>query len=160
MATQTQQRSREIERIHSMFRSSFSGDAWHGDSVMKIVDEITAEQAAAYPIPGAHSIWELVQHMAVWEDVVRRRLGGETVLPTPEEDWPAVRSTDAAAWKKVVETLKSNHAALERMVAEMMDDRLDEIIPAQNYNAYVMLHGIIQHDLYHAGQIALLKKAA
>jgi len=160
MATQTQQRSREIERIHSMLKSSFSGDAWHGDSVMKIVDEINAEQAAAYPILGAHSIWELVQHMAVWEDVVRRRLGGETVLPTPEHDWPPVRSTDAAAWKKVVETLKSNHAALERMVAEMTDDRLDEIVPAKNYNAYVMLHGIIQHDLYHAGQIALLKKAA
>jgi len=159
MATQTQQRTREIERISGMLRSSFDGDAWHGDSLMKIVDGITAEQATAKPIPGAHSIFELVQHIAVWEDVIRRRLNGETVRPTPEEDWPPVRSTDAAAWKKLMEQLKSNHAALERTVAEMSDDRLDEIVPAKNYNVYVMLHGIIQHDLYHAGQIAVLKKA-
>ena len=159
MATQTQQSSREIERISGMLRSSFSGDAWHGDPLMKIVDGITAEQAARKPIPGAHSIFELVQHIAVWEDVIRRRLNSETVLPTPEEDWPPVRATDTAAWKKLVEKLKSNHAALERTVAEMSDERLEEIVPAKNYNVYVMLHGIIQHDLYHAGQIAVLKKA-
>ena len=159
MATQTQQRSREIERILSLLQSTFSGDAWHGDSVMKIVDGITAEQAAARPIAGGHSIWELVQHVVVWKDVVRRRLNRETVQPTPEEDWPRVGATDAAAWTKLVETLKSAHAALERKVSEVTDDRLDEIVPAKPYNVYAMLHGIIQHDLYHAGQIAILKKA-
>jgi len=155
----TQQRTREIERIHGMLKTSFSGDAWHGDSLMKIVDRITAEQAAARPIAGAHSIWELVQHIGVWEDVVRRRLNGETVLPSPEEDWPPVRTTDTAAWNKVLEKLKSNHAALEKTVADMRDDRLDEIVPAKEYNVYTMLHGIIQHDVYHAGQIVMVKKA-
>jgi uncharacterized damage-inducible protein DinB len=159
MGTQTQRRTQEIERIHSMLKSSFSGDAWHGDSLMKIVDGITAERAAARPIPGAHSIWELVQHIAVWEDVVRRRLNGETVLPTPQEDWAPVPTTDAGAWKKLLEKLTSTHAALEKTVADMSDDRLDEIVPAKQYNVYTMLHGIIQHDVYHAGQIVMVRKA-
>jgi len=158
MASQTEQGTRETERILGMLKRSFSGDAWHGDSVMKIVNGITAEQAATKPVAGAHSIWELVQHIAVWEDVVRRRLHGETVLPTPEEDWPPVRTTDAGAWKNLVEKLKSGHAALEKTVADLSDDRLDDIVPAKDYNVYTMLHGIIQHDLYHAGQIAVLKK--
>ncbi|MBV9087552.1 MAG: DinB family protein [Acidobacteriaceae bacterium] len=158
MATSTQ-RSREVQRIHNLLQASFTGQPWHGDSLMKILDGITAEQAARKPVPAAHSIWELVQHIAVWEGVARRRLSGEPVVVTPEQDWPAVHATDAAAWQRTLETLKSNHAALEQAIAGTTDDRLDEIVPGKDHSVFVLLHGVIEHAAYHAGQIALLKKA-
>ena len=81
----------EILRILDQLDRAFEGDAWHGSSVRKLLEEVPAKLAAAKPVPGGHSIWEIVRHMATWQNVVRRRLGGETIgdLP-PELDWPSV----------------------------------------------------------------------
>ncbi len=150
----------EVERIADQLRRAYEGEAWHGPPLKQILDGITAEQAARRPIPQAHTIWELVLHIAVWESVVLRRLAGEDFVPTDEEDWPPVRDTSDAAWKKTLEELERSHLALRESVAALSDDQLRQKVAGQNYSAYGMLHGLIQHDLYHAGQIALLKKAS
>ncbi len=69
----------EASRIADQLRRAFDGDAWHGDSVLEILNGVTAAQAAARPITHAHSIWELVLHIAAWDGVVLRRLGGAAV---------------------------------------------------------------------------------
>jgi len=148
----------EIQRIADQLRRAYEGEAWHGPSLRELLSSVTAEQAARRPLPQAHTIWELVLHIAAWESIVRRRLGGEAVEATPEQDWPPVRDTSDAAWKKTLEELARSHLALRESVAALSDDQLRQKVAGQNYSIYGMLHGLIQHDLYHAGQIALLKK--
>jgi len=89
----------EIERIADQLRRAHEGEAWHGPALNEILKGVTAEAAARRPIASAHSIWEIVLHVGVWESVVRRRLSGEVIgdLP-PEQDWPAVRETSEGAW--------------------------------------------------------------
>jgi uncharacterized damage-inducible protein DinB len=107
----------------------------------------------------AHSIWEIVLHIAVWEEVVRRRLAGEIVELSDAEDWPSVNDTSAPAWEKTVEALEHGNRQLREAILNLSDARLDDLVPGKNQPIYFMLHGVIQHDLYHAGQIAVLKKA-
>lgn len=149
----------EVERIAEQLRKAFEGEAWHGPSVRELLASTTRGQAAKRLIPGAHTIWEIVLHIGVWESVVRRRLSGESITDlAPEEDWPLVRDVSEPAWKKALEDLEQGHLQLRQSITQLTDERLGETVPGRDYPVYVMLHGIIQHDLYHAGQIALLKK--
>jgi uncharacterized damage-inducible protein DinB len=150
----------EIARIGSQLKRAFEGEAWHGPSLKELLAGVTAEQAAARPLAGSHSIWEIVLHIAAWESVARRRLEGETALIPSEEDWPTVKETSDTAWLEALTNLESGHRQLRATLRQLTDADLDKIVAGQQYSSYFLLHGVIQHDLYHAGQIALLKKAA
>ena len=150
----------EVERIADQLRRAFEGKAWHGPSVREVLAGVTAEQAARQPLPDAHSIWEIVVHIGVWEAFVRRRLEGEVITDVPpEQDWPPVADTSEAAWKRTLEDLERGHQRLRKVISELPESRLSETVSGMGYSVYFMLHGVVQHDLYHAGQIALLKKA-
>ena len=150
----------EIQRIEDQLRRAFEGNAWHGPAVRELLADVTAAQAAGRPLPTAHSIWEIVLHMATWERVVYRRLQGETVVNLPmEQDWPPVRDSSEAAWHQAVRDLEQANHDLRAAIAQLTEARLADMAPGKDHSVYVMLHGIIQHDLYHAGQIAILKKA-
>jgi len=153
---------REIDRILDQMDRAFSGDAWHGPSLMSLLEGISAEDASKHAVHGAHSVWELVHHMASWYTILQHRLRGETVDVTTERDWPPVWEVSEAAWKRALESLSESRARLRTVVAGMQDDQLDLLdqkTSGPNTSRYVVLHGVIQHDLYHAGQIAILKKA-
>jgi len=153
----------EVQRIREQFQRAFNGEAWHGPSVLKILDGVTAQQAAAHPIPGAHSIWELTLHIAAWENACRRRLEGDPAQLSDEEDWPTIEDTGEEAWHATQQHLRDNHQALLDAIAALDESNLDRPIienaETPFSSVYVTLHGAVQHDLYHAGQIALLKKA-
>ena len=163
MTPQEQRATSEVERIRDQFRRAFEGEAWHGPSVLKILEGVTAEQAAAHPIAGAHSIWELTLHIAAWERACKRRLEGDPAQLSDEEDWPSIDDTSEAAWANTKRELIDTHRELLNAIAIVDESRLDEPIiknPNVPYSSvYVTLHGGVQHDLYHAGQIAMLKKA-
>jgi uncharacterized damage-inducible protein DinB len=153
----------EVARIRDQFRRAFDGEAWHGPSVMALLKGVTAEQAAAHPIPGAHSIWELTQHIRAWEGACLRRLNGDPAQLPDSEDWSPIDGYNEASWEKTKQNLIDTHEQLLQALASVDDSRLDE--PIINHpeipfsSVYVTLHGGVQHDLYHAGQIAILKKA-
>jgi len=153
----------EVERIGDQFRRAFDGEAWHGPSVLALLEGVTAQQAAAHPVPGAHSIWELTLHIAAWENACKRRLEGDAAQLSDEEDWPAVTDVSEEAWTKAKQHLQSNHAELLKAIAGVDESKLDQPIMSHATipfsSTYVTLHGGVQHDLYHAGQIAILKKA-
>jgi uncharacterized damage-inducible protein DinB len=149
----------EVERILDQLKRAFEGGAWHGPSVLEIIEGITSQQAAARAFAGTHSIWELVLHIAAWERAILKRLNGERAeLPT-EEDWPPVGATSDEAWEQTTQALKQGHDDLEAAIARLDESRLDQPIIEGMSSVYVTLHGIVQHSLYHAGQIAILKKA-
>ena len=150
----------EVQRIVEELRQAFEGPAWHGPAVCTLLADISAERAAARPLANAHSIWEIVLHIAAWEDVVRRRLAGEVIVDVADDqDWPPVRDPDAEAWQQTLRHLEQTNRALREAIAKFDDAHLADRVAGKDQSVYVMLHGVIQHDLYHAGQIALLRKA-
>ena len=163
MIPQEQRSITEVDRIRDQFRRAFEGEAWHGPSVLALLDGVTAQQAAAHPIPGAHSIWELTLHIAAWERACLRRLKGDPAQLSDIEDWERLGATTDAAWEQTKQHLIDNHRELMDAIVSLDESRLNDPIisdPNTPYSsAYVTLHGGVQHDLYHAGQIAILKKA-
>jgi len=151
----------EVERILDQLKRAYEGNAWHGPSVRETLAGVTASQAHARPLANAHSIWELVQHIAVWEGAGRRRLEGDRAaidISSPD-DWPPADDTSEAAWEQAKAALDRGHEALREAILRVDEARLDEPILEGMSTVYVTLHGVIQHGLYHAGQIAMLKKA-
>ncbi len=148
----------EVKRILDQMDRAFTGDAWHGPPLMQLLNGVSAEDASKHPVRGAHSIWEIVHHISAWNSVVNRRLGGEDVTITHEHDWPPVWEVNEVAWKHALDALSESRARLRKSVAALKDSELDHPPAGTKESRYVTLHGIVQHDLYHAGQIAILKK--
>jgi len=151
---------KEMQRIADQLDRAGQGNAWHGPSLGEILGDIETGEATMRPIPDAHSIWEIVLHIAVWEGVVAGRFEGDPREPTtPEEDWPPIAMPGDGAWRQAVDALTASRARLRRALLAFDESRLGETVPGKDYPFYVMAHGIVQHDLYHGGQIALLKRA-
>jgi len=148
----------EIDRIRDQLGRSFQGNAWHGPAVLEVLEGVTAEQAAARPIADAHSIWEITLHMATWKSVVARRVRGEVVGDIPDEENFPPAGQGAKEWSAAIDRLRAAHAELVAALGTLREEQLDEPPYAKASTRYVQLHGAIQHDLYHAGQIAVLKK--
>lgn len=150
----------ETQRINEQLRRAFEGQAWHGPAVREVLEGITSEKAARRLLAGAHSAWEIVLHMSAWQSIVRRRLeSAQPILAKPEEDWRAVGDTSEAAWRKTLGELKQTYRQLRVAIARLPEKRLNDVVPGKQHSVYDELHGVVQHNLYHAGQIALLKKA-
>lgn len=153
----------EVDRVVGQLDRAFSGDAWHGPSVMRLLDGVTAAEAIARPIAGAHTIWELVRHIAAWKQEVTRRLDGLVARNLPaEEDFPPDADHDEASWRAALDALAASHRSLRERVALVADERLGDDAGgdgSSSWTIYETVHGVVQHDLYHAGQIALLRKA-
>jgi uncharacterized damage-inducible protein DinB len=150
----------ELARIGDQARKMFDGGAWHGPSVLEVLADVGADTAASHPIAGAHSIWELVLHLVAVQDVLLRRVRGEAAGLKTEDFWLAVPPVSESAWAEAVERLKRQEAELRQAIAAFPEGRLDQPLTAGGSSAYNNFHGYVQHNAYHAGQIALLKKAA
>jgi uncharacterized damage-inducible protein DinB len=154
----------EIPRIVDLLEREHTGEPWHGSPLAEILKGIGHTQAAARPLPKGHSIWELVLHIAAWKNETRHRLSGAQAGDPEEGDWPSVGEMSASAWAKALEHLELSHRLLVSAVRDLPEPQLFEAtndprferVPATYYE---LLHGIVQHDVYHAGQIAILKKA-
>ena len=149
----------EVARIQNQLQRAFEGEAWHGPSLMELLADVDATKAAARPIAEGHSIWELVLHIAAWDKAVADRLLGGRGPVSTAENFPAVIDTSEVAWQSAIETMKENHHKLSEAMAQVEETRLDAPVVEGMSSAYVHMHGAVQHDLYHAGQIAILKKA-
>ena len=140
-------------KIKDSLQKSFHGPAWHGPSVMEVLTDPTPNNVSQ-KISDSHSIIELVLHMAAWRDFVVKRLQGNDKFEVSDEaNFP--KGTD---WKLALTTLQQSQKDLMSAIDQFPDEKLQEIVPTRNYDFYTMLHGIIQHDIYHTGQIVLLKK--
>ncbi len=150
----------EVNRLEEQLRRVLEGEAWHGLSVLELLAGLSEAQAASHPIAGAHSIWELVLHIASDYDLVLRRLAGDGRQLTAAEDWPACPASTEENWQQTVQELKLRNKKLRQAVRDFPVERLDDpLVPEAPYTAYMQFIGVIQHNMYHAGQIALLKRA-
>lgn len=155
----------EIERLSDQLQRAFYRDAWCGPSLLETLEGVNAAQAAARPLARAHSIWEIVAHLSGWKRTVHQRLEGQVVRLPEEGDWPQVTDVSEQSWQKTLARLKARHDALLVAVRGLDEARLEDVLLAESgretgggVSCYVTLHGAAQHDLYHGGQISLLKK--
>jgi uncharacterized damage-inducible protein DinB len=155
----------EIGRIRDQIERAFDGDPWCGPSLMSVLEGVSSDQAARR-LPGlSHSIWEVVLHVSVWQEAVARRVAGEPVAKPEEGDWPTVDDAGDPAWQAALQRLGESHRLLIQTLDSIDESQLDWKVgdsrdPAMGsgMTAYANLHGIAQHAMYHAGQIAILKK--
>jgi hypothetical protein len=150
----------EIERIADQLQRAYGGPAWHGPSVLEALEGVTATVGAQRPIEQAHSIWELVHHIGAWADIPRRRILGENFEVTMDLNFPPVTDTSDVAWQKSLAGLSKRQQDLLALIGTLSADALDRPVTKDGPTLYVLLHGVAQHHIYHAGQIALLKKSA
>ena len=149
---------KETIRLAHQLRRACYGPAWHGTPLHEILDGIPFRRAAKRPRAGQHSIWELVLHTRTWIDVVHKRMD-KPARATPAQDWPAVRDLTAAGWQRDQESLWTSVDALASAIEKRPDRWLETVVPGRTpQTQYISLHGVVQHLLYHAGQIAILKQ--
>jgi DinB family protein len=149
----------DSERLADQLKRALNGDAWHGPSWRETLEGVTREAALHRPIPDAHTIGEILLHANTWHGVVRRRLQGESPDVSDAEDWPAAAFADEAAWSAAVVRLFESGSALVATVGQFPAERLHEKRPGTDGTWYELIIGELQHVLYHAGQVAVLKKA-
>lgn len=156
----------EVDRLLDQLERVFRGDPWYGDSVLGVVQSIGAREALAHPVPGVHSIWELVLHVTGWKREVLRRFQGAAAGAPPEGDWPPLPGHADAAWRGTVAALTAAHEDLLAALRSSPPGHLDSPVRdlrnrelGTGLAQWQTLHGVLQHDVYHLGQIALLRKA-
>lgn len=150
----------ECTRIADQLRRAFNGEAWHGGALRELLDGVSAQKANSHPVASAHSIWEIVLHIDLW---VRTAFQATEGVPMPRfagiADWLTVEGSTGEAWITATDQMFDNSAKLAHAIEDFGDEKLETIVPGRDYNFYHLFRGIVQHSLYHAGQIALLKKA-
>ncbi len=146
-----------VARLVRELDRSFKGPTWHGPTLYELVRELDASVVVAEPPGGTHRIGEIVGHAAIWKHAVRCRLEAEPWSPASDaENFPSV--VDAASWQACLKHLEQTHEALVQTVSEQTAETLDRLMPAGEGTAIDQILGVIQHDLYHAGQVSLLLK--
>jgi uncharacterized damage-inducible protein DinB len=156
----------EIERIIELLRSAYNGDAWYGSSLKSILSDITADQAFTKTIKQSHSIAEILLHITAWQGAVRKRLEESYVELPDEGDWPEISDDSESSWQAILAKLDQSHFHLENAIAKLNDEMLSIPLGSERVretgsgvSIYITLHGIIQHLVYHSGQISLIKRA-
>ena len=151
----------EVRAALALIDEAFEKKAWHGPNLRGTIRGLTAAEAAWRPAPGRHSVWELVVHAAYWKYAVRRRLSGEKRGSFAREgsNWfPRGEAGDEGAWRADVRLLVDEHRKLRAQVAQLSDRDLDRPSAGVKTTPRVLVRGIAAHDLYHAGQISLIKR--
>lgn len=153
--------TKEIDRIKTLLNAAFHGGSWHGPSVLENVKDIKPKTAGNRQ-KGIHTIAELVYHMTTWRIFALKKIQGEAEfdIKTEKQNWGNLKEIDEFEWETLQMELTLSHDELMSSLEDKTDNFLIEIVPGSEYDFYTLLHGIINHDLYHNGQIGILKKMA
>jgi uncharacterized damage-inducible protein DinB len=147
----------DIEQLVKRYDQTMSVEAWYGDPVWKILQGIDASCAAAELLPGTHNIWQLVMHMEFWERIAARRFSGP-VAPEEAGNFPATPAVDEAEWQKTLKSFRTSNREFRQAISLLDSNSLNKNTPGGQQTFGYELVGVIEHHIYHAGQIALLKK--
>jgi DinB superfamily len=154
--------TKETVRIADQMRRAIGGEAWHGPPLREILSGVTAAQANGRPLATLHTIHELVLHIEVYASGALRAAEGDLMpkIYSTDLDWRTPRDASHAVWAESVALLFDAGERLTASVEAFPNERLGDTVPGRQYDFYYLFHGIVQHSLYHGGQIAILKRAA
>lgn len=151
----------ERERVMGLLRALHEGSPWHGPSLRTALQGVTEADAQRRPLPGAHTIGELIVHLTAWMEEAVMRLDNRPAQEPDRGDWPEV-----PAWDAALAGLEKAYEALIRTVERFPENRLQEIAPDPRWpkpdgevTFAGLLDGMLHHHAYHTGQISLLRRA-
>lgn len=152
-------RTSTAERLAGALERTVRGPMWHGPALAELVGGLGAQDAAARGIAGAHSIWELVLHIAAWANIARERLAGTAGTPTAEENFPPIGEPTEPRWRDALVRLETSYDALASAVRRLDEATLAAPTAGLTDPAWVLVQGVVEHGAYHGGQIALLRRS-
>ena len=149
----------ELKMYAAQLNENFAGEPWFGRNIQAILKEINEEIASQKP-NGQHSILELLYHMINWRLFTINRLekSSATVKSFEENDWQVLDHQDKSLWQKGIDQLNDTQQRLLNLINTMKDEDLQSPVHERDYENRTLINGIIQHDIYHLGQIAYIKK--
>lgn len=149
----------EIALLLALLDEAYEKKAWHGPNLRGSLRGLSAKEAAWRPAPGRHNVSELAVHAAYWKYAVRRRLTGEKrgAFSRKGSNWFAGGKASESAWRSDRELLEREHRRLREVVAAFPPERLHDFSAGSRHRNARLIYGIAAHDLYHAGQIQLVK---
>jgi len=148
----------EVEKIADQIHFTYQNGFWGGGSIRGLFHSFNEVEAFLYPIPGAHSICEIALHISAWHKIFENRLSKIETVYHHNEDWPNPGPATEENWCKALEDLDKSNENLVDAVRNFKDENLKLLVPGKKFTFYEMLHGISQHDQYHAGQVMFLRK--
>lgn len=149
---------KEAERIKKLFEDLYNGSPWIDVTIMDTLKNISAKQAAAKITPERNSIWQIVNHIIAWRENVLFRVQGNEVTTPNNNYFTQLENTSETEWQKALERLAHSQEQWVRFLENFDETQFDKIYPPNNMSYYKHIHGILQHDAYHLGQIVLLSK--
>ena len=152
---------RELKNIGSQLKAMQKGYAWHGKALEEALENLSWQDALQAPFPEVHSIWEYVLHIMAWRTFATERIKGNAEFHIEiggEIDWPKVEGASAESWQEAKTQLTNSSQILRDLLREQEDSLLEMTVAKKPYSFYILLHGIVQHDAYHCGQIVLTRK--
>jgi uncharacterized damage-inducible protein DinB len=148
----------DVKFLRDQIETTFKGDSWHGPNLVNTLKDIDYTQAMERPIEGRHTIWELTEHISFWMEEVYKSVRDHTGLkPDMDNNWPEMGATEEE-WQLSVKRLEAAVNMVLDSLATWRDEELYKVVPGEKYTYKQMLHGVVHHNLYHAGQINVLKK--
>ena len=150
----------EIKRIHKSISAIYDGKPWYGDNVLSFLSDLTAEKAAMKPEKLNHSVAEIVCHMTAWRYFVIEKMKGnaEYEVWDTELNWRKITVLSEAEWQTVKDDLLKSQTLLLQQIEQMPESLLISQVDGRKYNFRLMFQGIAQHDIYHTGQISIIRK--
>ena len=150
----------QMLHLAEQLKEAYEGEPWFGKSALTLLNETTPEMALQQPT-GQHSILELVWHMANWRAFTINRIRKDDSVAVQQfetDDWRQLDHSNAGLWQQGVDLYKKTHNELVEVLQQQTDDLLAENVAGRNYSYSTLINGILQHDVYHLGQIAYIQK--
>ncbi|MBS1557598.1 MAG: DinB family protein [Bacteroidetes bacterium] len=150
----------EIKRIYKNMAAVYDGQPWYGDNLVKLLADVSADVAVDRPNKLNHSIVEIVCHITAWRQFVIEKIKGnaEYEVWDTELNWQKIKSLSEPQWKSIKDDLQNGQTELLQLVEKLSEVQLSAPVAGRKYNFRLMLQGIVQHDIYHLGQISMIKK--
>lgn len=149
---------KEPQRILELFENLYNGEPWLDITLIGTLQDITAEHAALKKYPDRNSIWEITNHLINWRFNVLDRVKGNIIEAPSNNYFFEVEDTSPEAWQKTLDYLELSEKKWIEFLQSIAPKNLDEIYISNGLTNYEYIHGIIQHDAYHLGQIVMLSK--
>lgn len=153
--------NQQIQHIIKLLQASFTGEPWHGRSLKALLEEVTPQMALKKPGPGSHSIAELVYHLVTWREFTISRLqpeDGKNMDYYESIDWRPLDLSTTKTWNEGLRLLEESRQKLLAVLEKFNDSILQEPVAERKYKFSSLLYGLLQHEAYHAGQIAYAMK--
>ena len=152
--------NQEIQKIVEKIREVYEGNPWFGRSARELLSEVDEKVAFEKP-SGQHSILELLWHMNIWKEFTISRLRPDNKKQLEyfdKNDWQVLDHSDKTLWKQALDRYNDLHKELLYFIAQQKDELLSQTVSEKKYDFRKLLYGAIDHDIYHLGQIAYIRK--